>query len=54
MLQEKLQKEYIGRVFQLDVPDDATDDEICDELLDEVSDLSGWCINSIRYNEIPN
>ena len=52
MLQERLQNGYIGKIIELEVPDDASEDEIVDELLDEVSCMSGWCINSINYRHI--
>ena len=54
MLQEQLQKGYIGRIFKVDVPDDADQEEIAYELCEEVSDASGWCINSIDFREVSN
>lgn len=54
MLQERLQNGYIGRIFEVDVPDDADDEEIAEELCDVVSDASGWCINAIDFREVSN
>lgn len=52
LLQKQLQEGYVGRIFELDVEDDAEDYEVTEELLDEVSNASGWCINSIDFRYI--
>lgn len=38
-----LERQYIGRVFQV---------ESEDEIADAVSDDSGWCVSSIDYEEV--
>jgi hypothetical protein len=43
MLQDQLQRGYIGQVWIVDKED---------ELVDLISDKSGWCINSIQYEQI--
>jgi hypothetical protein len=43
LLQERLQKVYIGQFWNVD-------DDL--ELVDLISDKSGWCVNSINYKEI--
>lgn len=43
MLQDQLQRGYIGQVWIVDEED---------ELVDLISDKSGWCINSIQYEQI--
>jgi len=43
MLQDQLQRGYIGQVWTVDEED---------ELVDLISDKSGWCINSIQYEQI--
>jgi hypothetical protein len=40
MLQDQLQKGYIGKVLNVNQED---------ELVDLISDKSGWCVNSIDY-----
>jgi hypothetical protein len=52
MLQKQLQDGYTGRIFEVEVPDDANDYEVTEELLEEVSAASGWCINSIDFRYI--
>jgi hypothetical protein len=43
MLQDQLQRGYIGQVWTVDEED---------ELVDLISDKSGWCVNSIQYEQI--
>jgi hypothetical protein len=43
MLQEQLQRVYIGQFW------DVTEE---DELVDMISDKSGWCVSSINYEEV--
>jgi len=43
MLQDQLQRGYIGQVWIVDEED---------ELVDLIIDKSGWCINSIQYEQI--
>ena len=43
MLQDQLQRGYIGQVWIVDEED---------ELVDLISDKSGWCIKSIQYEQI--
>jgi len=43
MLQDQLQRGYIGQVWTVDEED---------ELVDLISDKSGWCIKSIQYEQI--
>jgi hypothetical protein len=43
ILQDQLQRGYIGQVWIVDEED---------ELVDLISDKSGWCINSIQYEQI--
>ena len=50
--EENLPKAYIGKVYELEVSDDADDDEVVEELLEEVSCSSGWCINSIDFRYV--
>lgn len=45
----KLAESYVGEIIEVEVDDDATEDEMFDEGMDEVSDMSGWCINSIEF-----
>lgn len=52
MLQEQLQKGYTGRIFEVEVPQDADDEEIAYELCEEVSAVSGWCINAIDFRHV--
>jgi len=42
-LQDQLQRLYIGQIH--DVIEE-------DELVDVISDRTGWCVNSIQYQEI--
>ena len=39
-VQQELQQDYIGQVYDVEYEDD---------LVDVISDESGWCINSIQY-----
>jgi hypothetical protein len=39
-LQEQLQEEYVGQIWEADNEDD---------LVDTISDSTGWCIKSISY-----
>ena len=39
-VQQELQQDYIGQVYDVEYEDD---------LVDVISDASGWCINSIEY-----
>ena len=48
----KLAESYIGEIIEVEVDDDATEDEMFDEGMDEVSDMSGWCINSIEFRHV--
>lgn len=50
-LQEQLQEEYVGLIYDLDVDEySSLDDEtIGDELVEAITSQSGWCINSIDY-----
>ena len=43
MLQDQLQRAYTKTSWDVDDYDD---------LLDQISNKSGWCINSIQYEEI--
>lgn len=43
LLQDQLQNVYIGQFWNVD-------DDL--ELVDLISDKSGWCVNSIEYEEI--
>ena len=43
MLQDQLQKAYTKTSWDVDDHED---------LLDQISNKSGWCINSIQYEEI--
>jgi hypothetical protein len=43
MLQSQLQKGYIGQVLNVNQED---------ELVDLISDKCGWCVNSIRYENV--
>ena len=43
ILQDQLQRGYIGQVWTVDEED---------ELVDLISDKSGWCIKSIQYEQI--
>jgi hypothetical protein len=43
ILQDQLQRGYIGQVWTVDEED---------ELVDIISDKSGWCIKSIQYEQI--
>jgi hypothetical protein len=43
MLQEQLQRVYIGQFW------DVTEK---DELVDLISDKSGWCVSSINYHQV--
>jgi hypothetical protein len=45
MLQDQLQKGYIGQVLNVNQED---------ELVDLISDKSGWCVNSIQYENVSN
>ena len=54
LLQQKLREGYIGRIFEIDLPDATDEEELADELLDLVSDSSGWCINMIDFQVISN
>lgn len=51
-LQESLQEEYVGLIFDLDVPNDSDDEVIEDELVEEVTASSGWLIQSLNYRHI--
>lgn len=50
-LQEQLQEEYVGLIYDLDVDEySSLDDEtIGNELVETITSQSGWCINSIDY-----
>ena len=39
-VQQELQQDYIGQVYDVEYEDD---------LVDVISNESGWCINSIEY-----
>jgi hypothetical protein len=52
LLQQQLQKGYVGEVYELEVSNDADDDEVAEELCEEVSAVSGWCINSIDFRYV--
>lgn len=52
LLQEQLQENYIGQIFDLDVENPEDDDEVAEELCEEVSAQSGWCINSIDFRYV--
>jgi hypothetical protein len=43
MLQDLLQKAYIGQIHDVNEED---------ELVDLISDKSGWCVSSINYEEV--
>ena len=43
MLQEQLQRSYIGQFWDVNEED---------ELVDLISYKSGWCVNFIQYKEI--
>jgi len=45
MLQDLLQKAYIGQIH------DVTEE---DELADLISDKSGWCVVSLNYRQVTN
>lgn len=47
--QEKLQEEYVGQIFDLDVPNDADDETIITELMDEITCVSGETISFLTY-----
>lgn len=55
-LQESLQEEYVGQIFDLDMSsygtDEFDDDDVADELLEELSASSGWCIRSLNYRYV--
>jgi hypothetical protein len=44
-LQESLQEEYVGQIWE-------ADDE--DDLVEEITCATGWCIKSIDYRHIFN
>ena len=48
----KLAESYVGEIIEVEVDDDATEDEMFDEGMDGVSDMSGWCINSIEFRHV--
>jgi hypothetical protein len=52
LLQEKLQENYVGQIFELELENNPTDDEVANELCEKVSAASGWCINSIDFRYI--
>ncbi len=52
LLQQKLQENYTGQIFELDLENNSTDDEVANELCEEVSAASGWCINSIDFRYV--
>lgn len=55
-LQESLQEEYVGQIFDLDMSsyDDGEfdDEDVADELLEELSCSSGWLIRSLDYRYV--
>jgi len=42
-LQEQLQEEYVGQIWE-------ADDE--DDLVEEITAATGWCIKSLNYRHI--
>lgn len=53
-LQESLQEEYVGLIYDLDMSNHETvdDESISDELVEEITSQSGWCIRFINYRHI--
>lgn len=50
--QESLQEEYIGQIFDLDIPNDADDETIITELMEEITCASGETISFLDYRYI--
>ncbi len=48
----KLAESYTGQIIEVEVLGDADEEEIFDEGMDEVSNMSGWCINSIEFRHV--
>ena len=46
-LDNELQNQFIGRIYQFDSEDDADE-----EIADFVSDECGWCVNTIHYEKV--
>lgn len=55
-LQESLQEEYVGLIYDLDMSHYGTggwdDEDVGDELVEEITSQSGWCIRSIDFHYI--
>lgn len=55
-LQESLQEEYVGKVFDLDMSHYGTggwdDEDIAEQLVEEVTCQSGWCVSSLDYRYV--
>lgn len=50
--QEKLQEEYVGQIFDLDLPNDSDDEIIITELMEEILTMSGETISDLDYRYI--
>lgn len=50
--QEKLQEEYVGQIFDLDLPNDSDDEIIITELMEEILTMSGETIFDLDYRYI--
>lgn len=51
-MRESLQEEYVGKVFDLDIPDARDDENVGDKLVEVVADDSGLLINYVNYNYV--
>ena len=52
--QEKLQEEYVGQIFDLDLPNDSDDETVITELMEEILTMSGETISDLDYRYILN
>jgi hypothetical protein len=53
-LQESLQEEFVGLIYDLDMSDydEINDQTVGDELVEEITCQSGWCIRSLNFRYV--